>query len=142
MSKNDAKIKELLEKVEEQKANLGVKPRGSWITNGIFKYDDKNYFNLNTVQNFQGLVDALAFLLEKNLLQETAAKRLEIEQPAFIWNGYSLEDWEADFKKRIEIVNWQKRKELLDKTKKKLHALISEETKTEMELDDIAKLLS
>lgn len=142
MSKNDAKIKELLEKVEDQKANLGTKPRGSWITNGIFKYDDKNYFNLNTVQNFQGLIDALAFLLEKSLLQETAAKRLEIEQPMFVWNGYALEDWESDFKKRIEIVNWQKRKELLDKTKKKLHALISEETKTEMELDDIAKLLS
>lgn len=142
MSNNDEKIKQLLEKVEEQQAGLGKKPRGTWLTNGIFKYSNSNFFNLNTVQDFKVLIDALAFLLEKNLLQSSAAEKLGLETAAFEWNGYPIEDWEADFKKRIEIVNWQARKVQLDQTKKKLKSLISAETKTSMELEDIAKLLT
>jgi hypothetical protein len=142
MSVNDDKIKQLLVKVEEQKAGLGPKPRAHWETNGIFKYSDKSFFNLNTVQNFQQLVDALAFLLEKTLFQNSASEKLGVTGKAFEWNGYPIEDWQADFKKRIEIVNWQARKVQLDQTKKKLKSLISAETKTEMEIEELSKLLS
>ena len=64
MSKHDDKIEVLLEKVEEQKNGLGTKPRAVWNTNGIFKYTDEAYFNLNTIKNdFQPFIDALSFLL-------------------------------------------------------------------------------
>jgi hypothetical protein len=88
------------------------------------------------------LVDALAFLLEKTLFQSSAAEKLGVTGKAFEWNGYPIEDWQADFKKRIEIVNWQARKVQLDQTKKKLKSLISAETKTEMEIEELSKLLS
>ena len=73
MSNNDTKIKTLLEKVEEQQAGLGTKPRAGWHTNGIFKYTDGNYFNLNTVNDFQILVKALSFLLKTESLASQAA---------------------------------------------------------------------
>lgn len=141
MSANDDKIKELLAKVEEQQSGLGKKPKAHWETNGIFKYDGNRFFNLNTITDSQQLVDALSFLLEKTLFQDAAAEKLGVASPSFEWNGYSLEDWQADFKKRIEIVSWQARKAQLDTTKKKLKSLISAETKTEMELEELSKLI-
>lgn len=141
MSKHDTKIKQLLEKVEDQQASLGDRPRASWLTNGIFRYPDGQHFNLNTVQDSEPLLDALAFLLEKQTLRSEAAKRLEIECVELSWGGFSLADWESDFKRRIEILAWQGRKKQLDATKKKLHSLVSEEGKTEMELSAIEKLL-
>ena len=142
MSKNDSKIKELLAKVEDQQTNLGVKPRADWRTNGIFKYDSGNFFNLNTVKNFQPLLDGLSFLLEKQMLQKQAAEKLGVSVANFEWDGYSVQDWEEDFKRRVEIIKWQERKSQLEQTRKKMRALVSEEARTEMELEDIERLLS
>jgi hypothetical protein len=142
MSAHDDKIKVLLEKVEEQKAGLGTKPKASWETNGIFKYTDGSYFNINTVKDPQRLVNALALLLEKESLQGQAAERLGVEAQSLDWNGFPVSDWEADFKKRIDIVKWQERKKQLEATKKKLKSLVSDEGKTEMALADIEKMLS
>lgn len=141
MTKHDDKIKLLLAKVEEQQNNLGTKPKASWTTNGIFKYKDGNFFNLNTVRDAQPLVEALACLLEKESLHQQAAERLGVTIKPFLWDGNSLADWEKDFKKRLDIIGWEGRKTQLDDTKKKLKSLVSEEAKTEMELEDIEKSL-
>lgn len=143
MTKHDDKIKLLLAKVEEQQNNLGVKPKASWNTNGIFKYKDgTNFFNLNTVRDAQPLVEALACLLEKESLHQQAAERLGVAIKPFLWDGNSICDWEKDFKKRLDIIGWEARKAQLDDTKKKLKSLVSEEAKTEMELEDIEKSLT
>lgn len=143
MAKHDEKIKVLLAKVEEQKNNLGTKPKASWETNGIFKYPEpSNYFNLNTVREAQPLVDALAFLLERDVMQREAAEKLGVPAKQFSWNGYTLAEWEKDFKRRIDILSWEERKAKLDETKKKLGTLVSEEAKTEMELAAIEDSLS
>jgi len=141
-TKHDDKIKALLSKVESQKAGLGTKPKASWTTNGIFKYHNSNdYFNLNTVKDTQILVNALATLLEKEQLQNLAAERLGVTSNSFVWDGYSVAEWEGDFKRRVEIIEWEKRKAQLDDTKKKLNSLVSEDAKTEMALADIESLL-
>lgn len=141
MSLHDDKIKTLLLKVEDQKNGLGTKPRASWNTNGIFKYRDGTFFNLNTVRDFQPLVEALASLLEKEIVHQEAATRLGVNVKPFVWDGFSILDWEADFKKRLEIINWEDKKTKLDETKKKLNSLVSDEAKTEMELENIEALL-
>lgn len=140
MSKNDAVIKELMAKLEEQKAGLGKTPRGTWLTNGIFKFNSSDYFNINVVTDFSKLAGALGFLL----LQEDAFNKgcdaLGVKAE-FKWDGYTRDDWEEDFKTRIAIVEYDSKKRTLDATKKKLQSLVSEETRTEMELDEIKKLL-
>lgn len=137
MTKHDEKIKQLLAKAEEQKTALGSKPKANWQTNAIFHYPDSEFFNLNTIKDAQVLVDALAFLLERELHQKEAAKRLGVAAKDFVWNGYSVSDWEKDFRRRVEIIQWDQKKAQLEGTQKKLKALVSEEAKTEMELAEI-----
>lgn len=141
MAKHDDKIKELMAKVEVQQSGLGTKPKASWLTNGIFKYKDGSYFNLNTVKSHQQLVEALAAVLERQTVLQEAASRLGVQAEPVLWDGYSTEDWTADFKKRIEVILWEERKTQLEATKKKLGTLVSEEARTGMELENIEKLL-
>lgn len=89
----------------------------------------------------QPLVEALSYLLEKELLHKEAAERLGLEVKPFVWDNYSINDWQADFKKRVEVLAWEEKKARLDETKKKLNSLVSEEAKTEMELADIENSL-
>jgi len=138
---SDSRIKMLLEAVEVQKANLGKKPKANQATNAIFKYNETRHININTVKDPLVLVDALAFLLDTQLSREEAATRLGVTLEPFIWNGFSSQDWEDDFRRRIEIIEWTARKVTFDATKKKLKSLVSEEARTEMELDDISKSL-
>jgi hypothetical protein len=143
VAKNDDKIKALMAKVEEQKAALGTKPRAKWNTNAVFKYPSGDYINLNTVNadNFGSLVDAMSFLLTTEGLRQTAAKRLGVEPEPFTHGGYTITEWEEDFKLRIAIVQYDGRKKKLAATQKKLKSLISEGTRVEMELDEIEALL-
>jgi hypothetical protein len=53
-----------------------------------------------------------------------------------------VSEWEEDFKTRVRIIEYDKRKKTLDATKQKLNSLVSEEAKTEMELEEIAKALA
>ena len=141
MSKNDVVIKELLQKVDEQKNGLGKKEKVAWQTNGIFKRDSINWFNINTVTDFSLLASALGFLISQDESFQKACKRLGVTAE-FKWDGYTIKEWEEDFQLRIKLVEWDNRKKKLDETKKRLSGLVSEEARTEMELDDIKKILA
>ncbi len=139
MSKHDAKIKVLLAKVEEQQAGLGTKPKASWITNGLFKFRDSKFFNLNTVKDPQQLVDAVAHMLSAQADNTQAADMLGVPAKTIEWDGYFLGEWVKDFKRRIEIIQWDERKAQLEATKAKLKALRSEDAKTGDALDELEK---
>ena len=140
MSKNDNAIKDLLQKVEEQKKSLGTKERVSWITNGVFKKGG-DFFNINTVNDPLVLVEALGFLIVQLEGFDKARFALGVSGD-FKWDGYTYNDWQEDFKTRIKIIEYDKKKKVLDATKAKLNSLVSEEARTEMELDDIKKILN
>ena len=142
MAKNDVVIKDLMAKVEEQKAKLGTKERNVWRTNGVFKYDfDKsNFFNLNTVSDPTVLAYALAYLLGKESNFRDACSRLGVKSD-YMHDGYLVEDWEEDFKTRVRGIEYDKNKKKLEDTKKKLASLVSEEARTEMELESIKESL-
>jgi hypothetical protein len=142
MEKNDDRIKQLMAEVESRKAKLGAKPKATWLTNGVFKFNSNEYFNLNTIQNSDKLVEALSFLIGKTRDQKEAAQFLGVPDPNFEWGGYSIQDWLADFKTRLSIVTWEANKAKLDVTQSKLSQLVSEEARTEMELDSISKSLT
>lgn len=142
MAKNDDMIKQLMAKVAVQKEALGAKPKVSWKTNGVFKFDDKEYFNINTVQSSEPLVRALAYLLQKSSMYSEASKQLDVPVPEDMgFGGYSVYEWSQDFKLRLSVLKWEEKKRQLEDTEKKLAALVSEEARTEMELEKIAKSL-
>lgn len=138
---SDVKVTALLEKVETQKAALGTKPRATYHTNAIFKFPDGKHLNLNTVKNFSDLITALGFLLDAAGNRKEAAERLGIEEEPFKWSGFTIDEWEHDFKLRIAIVQYDARKKQLEATKKKLKELYSEAGKTAIALDEIESLL-
>jgi 5-formaminoimidazole-4-carboxamide-1-beta-D-ribofuranosyl 5'-monophosphate synthetase len=70
-----------------------------------------------------------------------AATRLGVVVPEASFGGYTVYEWEEDFKLRISILKWEEKKRKLEETEKKLSALVSEEARTEMELEKIAKSL-
>ena len=139
-SKNDILIKKMMEKVEEQKENLGIKERHVLKTNGIFKYENGSYFNINTVSDPTIFVVALSYLLEKKLCFNDACVRLGVSEE-YKHDGYSIEDWEEDFINKINVIKYEKNKKKLEDTKKKLSTLVSEEARTEMELENIKEAL-
>jgi hypothetical protein len=140
MAKNDEMVKQLMAKVAEQKEALGAKPKVSWKTNGVFKYDDKRYININ-VSNTQDLLEALSYMIGNSSSMLEASKRLNLPYTAPSFGGYSIEEWEADFKLRVEILGWEGGKKILEETERKLASLVSEEARTEMELEKIKKSL-
>lgn len=142
MSQNDAKIKALLDTISVKKQNLGVKPRISYKTNGVFKYENNDFFNLNTVTDPQKLVEALSYLLIKQNFNDVAANFLSVPTKVLQWNGYTLDEWQDDFKTRLSLVSWEAKKRELEAAEAKLKKLVSEDTRTAMEIDEIANLLN
>ena len=56
-------------------------------------------------------------------------------------SGYSIDDWISDIKNKMEVLNVKNEIANLKKMEAKLDKLLSEDKKTELELDDIAALL-
>lgn len=60
--------------------------------------------------------------------------------PAFKLEGYSREDWEADIKLQLKIVNTKVVYDKLNGIKKTLEGLMTDETKFQMAMDELAKI--
>lgn len=143
MAKNDDVIKDLLATIETQTTALGKAPRGTWLTNGVFKYNPEQgsrYFNINVVQDFTVIAHAMGFLMSRCRSFVEGCEELGIKAE-FKWDGYYVEEWKTDFKMRISMIEYAKKKKMLEATKAKLHTLVSEKTRTELELVEIAKAL-
>lgn len=141
MSNNDSKIKALLDTIANKKQELGQKPRISYKTNGVFKYENNEFFNINTIVEPQKLVEALSYLLVKQSFNDAAANMLSVSTKVLQWNGYTLDEWAEDFKTRLSVVAWEAKKKELEASELKLKKLVSEDTRTAMEIDEIANLL-
>ena len=56
-------------------------------------------------------------------------------------SGYDLNDWITDVKARLEVIATKREENNLKAMETKLDKLLSEDKKTELELDSIAELL-
>jgi len=65
---------------------------------------------------------------------------LSVPQKVLQWNGYTLDEWCDDFKTRLSVVSWESKKKELEAAELKLKKLVSEDTRTAMEIDEIASL--
>jgi hypothetical protein len=140
MKKNDKRIETLLAKAAEMRSNLGERPKVSYKTNAVFRFDAEKYININ-VADMDMLIDAVVFLRQKSNYHDEACEELGIDPiPEIVHWGYSVEDWTEDFKTRAALLRWGDRKQELDRAELKLEKLLSDEAKTAKELDEIEDL--
>ncbi len=91
-------------------------------------------YNLNVLQ-----FDDLQLLLVRLNMYLISAKDLGISLEI---SGYNIAEWITDIKYKIEIFEYKKKESELKALEAKLDKMLSDEKKTELELDEIAALLN
>lgn len=134
MSKNDDRILELKKQIEKKKADIASrKVRFLPETNCILEIDSEKY-NLNVVVD-----DMLTLLMIKLNMYNMSADSLEIPHP--IISGYTTDLWIQDIKNKLAVSGMKREENELKKMEAKLTKLLSDDKKTELEIDEIASLL-
>lgn len=131
-TKNDERVLQLKKIIEDKKADLKSVKRFTPITNCVLGLDNQNY-NLNVLQ-----LDELKFLLVKLNMYLMSSLDLDIGLDI---SGYNVAEWISDVRSKIEILEYKKKESELKALEVKLDKMLSDEKKTELELDEIAALL-
>ena len=132
--KNDDRILELKKQIDEKKKLLAEKKvRFSPETNCILDLDGNKY-NLNVCGD-----DVLTMLIVKLNMYVMSANDLDIPVPEI--SGYSVEMWIADIKNKLAVSGVKREENVLKQMEAKLDKLLSDDKKTELEIDEIAALL-
>lgn len=119
--------------IEEKKENLkSCKKVFSPTTNCILDLDGQKY-NINVLQ-----FDELQLLLVKLNMYLMSASCLNI---FLMISGYSINDWIEDINNKLDVLEFRKKETELKALENKLNKMLSDEKKTELELDEIAALL-
>ena len=131
MSKNDERVLQLKKLIETKKAELSTQ-RFVPITNCVLDMEDKKY-NLNVLQEKE-----LEFLMVKLNAYAMSADNLKID---LVISGYGVNEWLTDISRKLAIITDKKKRDELKALEAKLDKMLSDEKKTELELDEIAALL-
>lgn len=134
MSKNDDRILELKKQIEMKKQDLSKrKARFVPETNCILELDGNKY-NLNVMS-----AEELTLLVIKLNMFIMSSDALKLPHP--IINGYVTDLWIADISNKLETLSTKKKEFELKQMESKLDKMLSDDKKTELELDGIAALL-
>lgn len=136
MSKNDEKILILKKQIEEKKEELKNVTKFNPITNCSIELDNVRY-NLNTLTKEQ-----LILLLVKLSTYALSAIDLGINGEDFNISGYKVDEWIEDIKSKLENLNQRNEQSKLKQLESKLTKMLSEEKKTELEIEEIENLLN
>lgn len=132
-TKNDERVLQLKKDIDKKRAELKAISRFTPLTNCVLNLDNQNY-NLNVLQ-----LNDLRLLLVKLNMYSMSANDLEIND--FKISGYYVSEWMDDIECKIEIIECKAKEAELKTLEAKLDKLLSDEKKTELELDEIAALL-
>lgn len=134
MSKNDDRILELKKQIEIKKKSISEKKvRFITETNCVLNMDGMT-INLNVCSD-----DALMLLLIR--LNSYFMSAVDLGMSDFEISGYSVTAWIKDIKSKLEVSSLKKEEADLKKMGSKLDKLLSDDKKTELEIDEIANLL-
>lgn len=136
MSKNDDRILTLKKQIEEKKKELGKQPRFSPVTTCMFTYNG-NRVNIHTLTTVN---DINAMLVYFNIYA-MSAENLGIDLEDVRFDGFSVSDWMEDLNAKKAVIEYTAKKSQLGAMEKKLDKLLSDDKKTELEIDAIADLL-
>ena len=131
MSKNDERVLQLKKLIEAKKSELSTQ-RFVPMINCVLDMEDKKY-NLNVLQEKE-----LEFLMVKLNAYAMSADNLKID---LVISGYGVNEWLADISGKLSIITDKKKRDELKALEAKLDKMLSDEKKTELELDEIAALL-
>ena len=131
MSKNDERVLQLKKLIETKRAELSTQ-RFVPMTNCVLDMEDKKY-NLNVLQEKE-----LEFLMVKLNAYAMSADNLKIN---LVVSGYGVNEWLADISGKLAVITDKKKRDELKALEAKLDKMLSDEKKTELELDEIAALL-
>ena len=134
--KNDERILELKKQIEEKKSKLGKQPRFSPVTTCIFNREGCRV-NIHTLTSVKDINTMLVFFNT----YVVAAKDLDIDCTEVELDGFSVLDWMEDLQSKKAVVEYSAKKEQLTNLEKKLDKLLSDDKKTELEIDAIASLI-
>lgn len=135
-AKNDERILTLKKQIEEKKTNLGKAPRFSPITTCLLDYNGSRV-NLHTLNSTQDIDQMLTYLN----MWVISAENIYVDPANIMFSGFSVLDWMEDLRSKREVVIYQEESKKLDALNKQLEKLLSDDKKTELELDSIAELL-
>lgn len=133
MSKNDDKILALKKKIAERRESTGKPICFSPRTSCIIELDGARY-NINVLQR-----DELILLCCKLQALVMAADSLSLDCP--VVSGFQLDLWCADIGERIAALDQKKDLAQLADMEKQLDKLLSNDKRTELEIDAIAAVL-
>jgi hypothetical protein len=137
MSKNDDRILTLKKQIEDKKKELGKQPRFSPITTCMFTLNGGNKVNIHTLTS----VNAINMALVGFNIYAMSAENLGINIEDVLVDGFSVADWMEDLNAKKAVVEYTEKKAQLTTLEKKLDKLLSDDKKTELEIDAIADLL-
>lgn len=137
MSKSDldgqiTKLFEVVKKQKEEVEKAEKSSKQSWFTNCSFKTMTGSPVNIQVAQ-VDTVIKCMADLLIQSESYLGACKLLGVSKE-FRHDGYSVEDWTSDFKKRIAVVELSLKKAKLKELESRLYGIVSPEQKREMEL--------
>lgn len=133
--KNDEKILELKSQIAIKKETLKKQiKKFSPMTNCIIDFEGvkNNLQVLNKEQLIMLLVKLNSYLM--------SAKNLELTD-IIIMSGYNINEWIVDIKNKLEVMAYKEEENKLKIMEDKLHKLLSDEKKTELEIDEIENML-
>ena len=134
--KNDERILELKEQIDEKKKELGKQPRFSPVTTCILNHQG-NRINIHALTSIK---DINAMLVYFNMYV-MSAEDMEINCEDIVFDGFSITDWIEDLKAKKTVIEYTVKKEQLTALEKKLDKLLSDDKKTELEIESIANLI-
>lgn len=134
--KNDERILELKKQIEERKNELGKQPRFTPVTTCLFNREGCRV-NIHTLTSVKDINSLLVFFNTYAM----SAKDLDIDCAEVELDGFSVVDWMEDLKSKKAVVEYSAKKEQLTALEKKLDKLLSDDKKTELEIEAIADLI-
>lgn len=140
--KNDALVGQLLKKVEEKKTQIKKIKNPDFTTNLSFPtgvLGTNSRVNLNVAAE-EDLVSILVFL---DSMMEKGKHLAEVHEVDYNnhWHGFKLGDWYRDVVLKIKQKQSQKQVQELRTIEKKLEGLMSEDKRTNIELEKLGNLL-
>lgn len=132
--KNDETILELKRKIVEKKKELKSSERFAPLTNCSIELDGVRS-NIQVLSKEQ-----LTMLLLRLTTYKLAMKEITLEN--FNISGFEIDDWIFDVKSKLATLTRKEEEQKLRQMEQKLHNLLSNDTKVELELQQIMQDLS
>lgn len=132
--KNDNRILELKNQIQAKKKNLAANQKFKPITNCSLFLNEKRY-NLRVISKDD--LKLLAVVL--NALKISADN---LKYGDIIISGYKISEWLIDVTNRITNISLKEENIKLENLEAQLSNLLSEDKKTELQIDEIESLLN